>query len=257
MFLIQTGEDDQILFDFQYELLEQIRINRWFYQDKGSRIVTARSFDKFVPPEGEFVCPVGSVEFVQGYIQKYHADPEHKRAHTMKPINVPIQLLGNEFTGRMVQKNVSMQDVLRIVDENKDKNFYVKSSTQIKGFSQLIYPANAIHTMSKALPFDRFDISEDVGLLSAEWRVFIFNGEILDVRRYIGNWEDNIDPEFVKAAVEKWSLKPKACTLDIAKTADNKFVVIEGHNFVSCGTYGFSDQHLPRMFVEGFKWEIK
>lgn len=257
MFLLQTGEDDQILFDFQYELLEQIRINRWFYQNKGYDVITARSFDKFVPPKGEFVCPVGSIEFVQGYINKYCSDKENNVVHQMKPINVPIQLLGQEFTGRFVKKYVPMQDVLRIIDENKDKNFYVKSSTQIKGFSQLVYPANVIHTMTKALPTDHFDVSEDVGLLSAEWRVFIFNGKILDVRRYIGNWEDSIDPEFVKAAVEKWSLKPKACTLDIAKTADNKFIVIEGHNFVSCGTYGFSDQHLPRMFAEGFKWEIK
>lgn len=258
MFLLQTGKDDQVLFDFQYELLESIRQNRWFYgDDEAESFIAVQSFEHFTPPGGIFVCPVGSIEFVSDYIKKYYANNAFKAAHPMRPINVPTQLLGEEFTGRFIKKGVTSSELLKIINDNKNNNYYVKSSVKIKGASGLLYPDNAIHFLANTEPGERFDVSEDLGMLRAEWRAFIFNGEILDVRRYIGGWGESIDQDFVEKAVAKWGAKPKACTLDVAKTDNGRFIVLEGHNFVSCGTYGFSDQNLPRMFVEGFKWEIK
>lgn len=255
MFFIQTGEDDQILFDFQLELLEQLRICKWAYGES-SDVILSQTYNNFKIPDNTFVCPVGSIEFVDGFIKKYYKDNISVLNPPMTPINVPTQLVDKEYTKRIVKKNISVQEVLKIVEENKDKNFYVKSSEQIKGFSHLIYPFNACKELSKLKNGERVDISEDLGLLSSEWRIFIYNNEILDVRRYVGLWNESIDKDFIEKAVNKWSLKPKACTLDIAKTDDGRFIVLEGHNFVSCGTYGFSDSKLPRMIVEGFKWEL-
>ena len=143
MFLIQTGEDGQVLFDFQHELLERLRINKWMYDD-ASNVLLAQSFKNFSKPENELVCPVGSLEFVSGYIQKYYGDVGLKNRIPMRPINVPTQLANEEFAGRFIKKYVTLQEVLSILNNNPESNYYVKSSLQIKDKLRFCYKGNAI-----------------------------------------------------------------------------------------------------------------
>lgn len=256
MFLIQTDKDGQVLFDFQHELVERIKENNWLYGSDTEQCVFTQSFANFKLIDGMFVCPVGSIEFVSDYIKKYYPDAKGSIRKPMEPINVPRTLTSFEFTKRILRKDATINEVLSILNEYPNKNFYVKSATQLKAPVRFCYKNNAASALADTKEFERFDVSEDLGMLRAEWRAFIYKGEILDVRMYVGDWKESIDGEFVQKAVNAWKLKPKACVLDFAKTDNGEFVVLEGHNFVSCGTYGFTDPNLPKMIKEGFKWEI-
>lgn len=61
------------------------------------------------------------------------------------------------------------------------------------------------------------------------------------------------DPDAVKDIVSKMR-DYEAATVDIAVTPDDKTVVIEAHEFFSCGLYGFSDYNsLPLMLHRGYR----
>jgi hypothetical protein len=48
-----------------------------------------------------------------------------------------------------------------------------------------------------------------------------------------------------------------AYTLDVAMLKSGRSVVLEIHNFVSCGLYGFDDAAIIPMLINAFKEDIK
>ena len=57
--------------------------------------------------------------------------------------------------------------------------------------------------------------------------------------------------------VKAFTNTPKAYTLDVAVLRNGQTVVIEVHNFISCGLYGFASPKLPLMYCDGIYFELE
>lgn len=98
-------------------------------------------------------------------------------------------------------------------------------------------------------------VSEVVDFVS-EYRVFILREEIVDVRRYKGDWRLAPPTEFVEAAASAWASRPAACCLDFGATryrgghADvTRWQLVEANDGFSFGTYGLAPATYARMLA--------
>lgn len=54
--------------------------------------------------------------------------------------------------------------------------------------------------------------------------------------------------------IEGFKEAPEAYTIDVGVTSDGNTVLIEVHDFFSCGLYGFDDaKNLPNMYISTHK----
>ena len=91
----------------------------------------------------------------------------------------------------------------------------------------------------------------------SEWRLFIRDGEILDIRNYLGDSFICPDKKLCSDIVKSYITNRPVYTLDIGVRENMDLVVIEVHDFFSCGTYGFSDyRKYPIMLWRWFRWFI-
>ena len=71
-----------------------------------------------------------------------------------------------------------------------------------------------------------------------EWRCFVRYGELLDVRRYTGRWDSQIDTSVIEAAIEAYTNQPAAYGLDFGVDAQGEHYLVEVNDGHSLGTYG-------------------
>lgn len=186
----------------------------------------------------KYTCPVGSVEFVEQYY-KTHFNID------LKPINIPNSL--KSFTGREVIE-------LRLPLPHKDDESYyvfVKSTSKTKWKGNGPYKKSELSD-STIFPDDIYQVSQIVNIV-AEFRCFVYESKIVDVRRYLGDIWTYPDKTTIEAIIEAFKDAPTAYTLDIAviqnSLGEKRTVVIEVHDFYSCGLYGFRDlDKLPFMY---------
>jgi hypothetical protein len=223
-YLIQTI-DGKIVHDFSFHLIEAINYHRWL-SAQGIGYRTTDSIDEIITRE---VVPVGAVEFVLAYLKRYRV--------TVKPKNVPEYLFS--FAGRSI-KNGTKKDI-RVGD-------FIKSNDYIK------YKYNGI-AESFDIPEGNYQISSQIEIES-EWRVFIFNGNVVGVHFYSGDFFKFPDKRTIDRVIAACSVNgkkiPPAYTLDIGVNGEGTFL-IEMHDFFSCGLYGFRDyKNLPAMFSQTY-----
>ena len=113
-FLIQKI-DKEIRHDFSFTLLESIRYQKWLQDDPKVISVKYIDGDSDVPawwfkPHHEHCVPVGSVEFVSEWFNRFHD-------HTPKPINIPDSLCKPKHAKRPVV--VCRHDVIDDLPEGK------------------------------------------------------------------------------------------------------------------------------------------
>lgn len=90
------------------------------------------------------------------------------------------------------------------------------------------------------LPFDYpIWISEVVEFI-AEWRCFVLDGRVLDVRPYTGDYHAQFDPSVIDKAISCWKDAPIAYGLDIGVTSDGRTLVVEVNDGYALGNYGLS-----------------
>ena len=90
------------------------------------------------------------------------------------------------------------------------------------------------------LPFDYpIWISEVVEFI-AEWRCFVLDGRVLDVRPYTGDYHTQFDPSVIDEAISCWKDAPIAYGLDIGVTSDGRTLVVEVNDGYALGNYGLS-----------------
>lgn len=183
------------------------------------------------------IIPVGGLNFVSAYLGKH-----------IKPID--ISRVDRKFTGREIQI-LSYDEMLTYLDRNGPR--FIKSATKCKEFPAGKYDKNSIESIEKSINYlhksHKFMVSELIHLL-AEWRLFIHKGKILDCKQYMGSWESRFDGAFVKemvASIPKSIIPYTSYTVDIGLTDANSTVLIEAHNFISCGLYGFEHPDLYKM----------
>lgn len=82
-------------------------------------------------------------------------------------------------------------------------------------------------------------ISEVVEFM-AEWRCFILNNQVIDVRPYKGDYHYQYDARVIDEAVAAWKNSPSAYALDIGITSQNQTLIVEVNDGYSLGQYGLS-----------------
>jgi hypothetical protein len=217
-YLIQTI-DEKVKHDFSFTLLESIEYQNWLRNDNSFSAVLS---DNILIPN---LIPIGNVEFVCNYLNKYYG-------LIPKPKNIPIELMAYNFTGRTV-----------INGTEKDINGkqFVKSNDKIKSFTEIC----------KTAPKGNYQISELINIES-EWRAFVYEGKLVGLQNYSGKFDVFPDVNKIQEMILAYTSQPVAYTLDVAISNSNT-VIIEVHDFFSCGLYGFSNHTiLPFMFSKWF-----
>ena len=217
-FLIQTI-NGKVKHDFSFTLLESIEYQNWLRNDKSFKAIFT---DELTLPN---YIPIGSVEFVSKYLSDYFGiNP--------KPRNIPIELMGKNWTGRNLI-NGTENDI-------KGKKF-VKSNDKIKTFTDICETA----------PVGNYQISDLIDIES-EWRAFIYKGKLEGLQNYSGEFDLFPSVSKIKSMIKTYTTQPVAYTLDVAICGTDT-VIIEVHDFFSCGLYGFTEHKiLPFMFSDCF-----
>lgn len=227
-FLIQTI-NGRIRHDFSFALLEAIDYQNWYYDEKRFDYIAAKT------PNKENCIPVGTVEFVLSYLQKYYG------IETVKPINIPSELMKPEFLKRKVQ----------IIETDKTafplthKPLFIKDNTKIKGFCDVVRDPSQLK--------GEFLVSELIDI-DSEWRAFVYQHQLVGIQNYAGEFTLFPDIPLIEKMVQSYRHSPPAYTLDVGIHPKKGTFVIEVHNFFSCGLYGFNDSRiLPQMFIRSFQ----
>lgn len=247
-FLIQKI-NGKIVHDFSFTLLESISFKNWLTHSEKIK-VKFLNYNTDVPepddiypipfkPYHKGYVPIGSVEFVTEFLQHFYG-------LTPKPLNVPEDLF-HYYPGRTIFNG----------DHNSFKNldgkFFFKSNDKIKGHSG--YYDTGIPT---ELPEGNYQISEFIPDIVSEWRAFVYNGKLVGLQNYVGEFTKWPNVHVIKGMIQMYKSAPIAYTLDIGISYDRGTFVIECHDFFSCGLYGFADHAiLPSMFYKWFNEYIK
>lgn len=235
-FLIQTI-NGKIKHDFNFHLIQSIEYNNWFYNKTLYEYTLSETAEK-----GSNFIPVGTLEFVFEYTEKYHGIKKEK----IKPINVPKEL--SFQIPFMKRKGWEMEKKEIPIGIHAEKLF-IKSATKYKGYTDIIKSLENV-------PDDYYFVTEAIEIES-EWRVFVHRGEMVGLQNYSGDFASFPDVSQIKYMIEAYKSSPVSYTLDVGINNEGTFI-IEVHPFVSCGLYGFSDYKiLPNMFIEGYKYFIK
>lgn len=228
-FVLQSG----VRLDFIEAMRDAMDFWRWRDGDCCGMCLFEDGEEGTLCAEGQ-CCPVGSVEYVES--------KEPGVPHI--PLNVPASLRG--MAGREVRSNlVSHYGMFPGVDFGDCNMLFAKSADRVKGWSGW---SSEWHLMPDGL----YQVSEEMEVLS-EWRCFVMDGKLLDVRRYSGDFSVFPYISEIRGMLEAWTDAPPACTLDVAVNDEGTFVM-EAHDFYSCGLYGFRDhQNLPLMFWRSYR----
>ena len=214
-FLIQTKRETVVPMplDFIFHLEQAIDYHEWFYQTHHYGKIYSDTVDDITRPE--CIIPVGTVEFVCDYFKAHYGN-------VPKPWNVPESLF--LYAKRKIKNNeLPMGDV----------NF-VKSNDTIKEINNGAHNKDNPYTVG-----DNFQASEIVDDIQSEWRGFVFNGELLDIRSYSGEFDVFPDMIEVRSMIKDFTDSPEAYTIDVGVSPSRGTFLIEVHDFFSCGLYGF------------------
>lgn len=242
-YIVQVDNKGLPTNDFGLSVIEQVRYQNWLNNKEVHSFELATNQD--IINRKYTGIPVGSIEFVETFLDK-----------SIIPINIPPELMEYQFTGRKICIG-TYSKCKHFIDNFCTKNIFIKSNDKIKEFTELVprqHIEEYIHK-EKSYLFSE-DIEGVLGEIIGEYRVFVFRGKILDCRRYLGNWYAPKPSAYkLLKMVESYKDCSPAYTLDVAVTATNETVLIEVHNFIACGLYGFNSNSLLSMLAEAYRYE--
>jgi hypothetical protein len=234
-FLIQTIYGD-IVHDFIFYLLDAIKYQNWYNKERVYKYIESEVplySNKF---SGEEIIPIGTVEFVLEFLKTYY------NMDNIKPINIPEELNKKKYLKRSVWDYDP-----KTARKYKNLKVFVKSKDKIKGYCNIL-PYDKIPTGMDLL------VSNYIEHIDSEWRAFVFNGKLVGLQNYAGDFTFFPDTSLIKEMIEKYTSAPPAYTLDVGINREGTFL-IEIHLFASCGLYGFSDYTiLPQMFMAAWNY---
>lgn len=264
-FLVQKI-DNKLTLDFCHELMVSQIYAKWRGDDFSIKYANDGRVPEGIKRPQQYI-PVGTVEFVRGYINKYF--PNNTKG--LIPINVPDCL--KTYAGRYVwdidckeaipdalkpNDNVVYSSPIWHEDEmtkigNEPMQLFRKSLTKIKdetnGF--IDYDVNNANDINKIVGYQ---VSTSLNGILSEWRVFVYHNKVQQVCYYDGDPLVFPDAYRIKKMVERYGREdaPVAYTLDVCVTEGSTYVM-EVHRFFSCGLYGFADYRvLPYMFSQSW-----
>lgn len=235
--------DGEIVHDFVYTLVQSKKYYDWSKEVMNIHFINSTS--ELVMDYYTYI-PVGSVEFVKGFVEEFWPDFPHPG---LVPLNVPDCLF--PWAGRMI-KNVMLPSDMS--DFDRTKRVYRKLLSTIKD------PTNGMYRLSdmKDVAFIGCQVSEEIEILS-EWRVLVFRDKAVYIANYSGDPLKFPNRDIIEDMIKVYEKNeaPVAYTLDVGVNDTEGTFVIECHRFFSCGLYGFSDYRLyPKMLSQAW-YEIK
>lgn len=217
--------------------------------------------------------PVGTLDFVGAFLENV------KGTSYMKPLEIPEFLRKKEYLQREY-------GVCKFKDLPKTGTYFVKDASFLKSWDANVFfmpfIKDTIPKMRDNWEEHDYAYSEVLSTIYSEYRVLVHEDNIVGIQYYSGlQTRDDSDTGFHYRASELASgvLKfpdssmitsvvndirlhrtrgnrfPKSYTIDIAVTPKGT-VLLELHNFVSCGTYGFYDKELLYMYRDGIDYEL-
>lgn len=72
----------------------------------------------------------------------------------------------------------------------------------------------------------------------AEWRVFVRYNQILDIRKYKGDWHIHYDSTVIENCVKEYITAPNGYAIDFGVTDDDRTLLIEVNDGYALGCYG-------------------
>lgn len=227
--------DGKVTLDFVFALQESQRYFKW-----RNNPFTLRLVNNIVPDNlKKDYIPIGTVEFIKSYIEKYYPD----KITGLIPLNVPKSLIG--WAGREVYDVVDLSYTDTLGFKFGDE-IYRKSITTIKD------PTNGYLFYNNPDDLIGYQVSSIIHPeILSEWRVFVYKNKPQQVCFYSGDPLVFPDSKIISTMIDSYSDEsPVAYTLDVYVNNKGTFV-LECHRFFSCGLYGFSDyRKLPYMFSQ-------
>lgn len=189
------------------------------------------------------IIPITSVQETEEYLKTVYNV-------SMPPIEVPPELI----------KYRPDYEVLQGKDIPKDKMntmYFIKRVDKLKSWNSLLLEGDVGKYIE---PDALYSISPRHTILS-EWRIFIYQGEVMACQHYDGSPLEFPDVKTIESMIFDYKTNvPEAYTLDVAATRDIgkpcSTIPLEVHPFVSCGLYGFTDKIILDMWDAGLNWYI-
>lgn len=212
----------------QSKLPSEVSINKYNAQVgaylQGEEVILYQSFSE--------IKQLTSDDTVVDYIT------ETRALLKMMGLNVPVYdypIELKEFFGRKIYAGI-LGEIVNIPD-NWGK--FIKPKAGSKVFTGRV--VNGTHDLiGIGLPFDYpIWISEVVEFI-AEWRCFVLDRRVLDVRPYTGDYHAHFDASVIDEAISCWKDAPIAYGLDIGVTRDGRTLVVEVNDGYALGNYGLS-----------------
>jgi hypothetical protein len=169
---------------------------------------------------------------VVGYIGDVHKALNKLKIDVPEEVNYPDEL--QELLGRKIWRS----HINYIASHPELWQVFVKPLHRSKKFMGRVVrsPKDLIGCGDE---FENTEVccSEVVNFV-AEWRCFVRYGEVMDIRRYAGDWRIHFDPQVIDLALKLYLSAPNSYALDIGVTDNDKTLLIEVNDGYSLGCYG-------------------
>lgn len=221
-------------YDFGYTAIQMANFWNWLHSEETQYSIEFIEYsNNLVNKFKEFpnAIPIGSVEFTLDWFKSIGID-------NVKPLNIPKELW--KFCDREIKVDTIKNNSGFYMIKDTDK---IKSD--INGRLEIRNSEIFINDVPVNLDDKEYFLSEWLNDVNSEWRVFVYNGDIKDIRCYSGDFWSFPDREYIEKIVDEY--KNPSYTLDVMVTP-NKTEIVELHDFFSCGLYGFEDTILPLMW---------
>lgn len=240
--------------EFAWQARELIEAeNQWQNGKEESiayQMATLEQLQSQSSPIDKNAVPVGSLEFCSCVLQNIGL-------HPVTSINIPPALRNPDITGRNVYY-LADYDALHTFMEFQDplQKFFIKPGDFAKRFQTAEIMAKSI-SQFESIPGPYFLSFPFLDEIDAEWRVFFHRGKIVDAKPYILDRWVCPQIEFAENILKQWPTAPAAGTLDIVVLRSGRNALLETHQFISCGLYGFEERILLLMYQDAWRWETQ
>lgn len=157
----------------------------------------------------------------------------------VKPPNLPyIPKELENFTKRKMWTS-TMQEARNLILEGRAV-FVKPIETSHKHFSGRVFKEFKDTIFSAAVPPECPVICSDVVNFVSEYRTFVLDGEILNLKHYKGDFRVFPDISVIESGVKSYLTSPVAYAIDFGVTSKNETLLIEVNDGYSLGCYGLN-----------------
>ena len=171
-------------------------------------------------------------EIVIGYVDDVRS-MLHKHDIVAPELDYPEELTA--YLGRKVWKSR-----LSVIANNPENwNVFIKP-VEDKKFTGIVVRSTKDLVGCGTYGDDPEIFCSEIVKFVAEWRCFVRFGNILDVRRYRGDWRLHFDSGVVQEIVDQFNTAPKGYSVDIGLTDKGETLLIEVNDGYALGHYGLN-----------------